>query len=165
VYAEDSASLGITVVKGEHNLNQPVSNPSLTISQYRNMYYFSLLNGKFKIDASDPAGTGEMRYGGWTTKFRDADSTWVKGYYFYAYKNKGAGSGTTTYTLPNTNVYFIKGEQAGKYGIGSLFHATAGGYFETGSAGIVDAFTTSSGYGMTSKQLAVQWCDSGTCPL
>lgn len=91
--------------------------------------------------------------------FRTADQTWVKNYIFYVTRSNAG-----TYTIPDTTIVFVKGEQAGSYGIGSFFGATASGYFELGSEGEVDAYTTSLGYGFKSIQLAIEWCDDGTCP-
>lgn len=99
---------------------------------------------------------------------RTADNTWVKDYYFYVYKKKECpGScGATTYTIPSTNVIFVKGYNAGRYSIASLFDSYAWGMIgdeQTAIYGLVDAYTTSQGRAMYSDQLAIQWCDGGTC--
>ncbi|AFU59203.1 hypothetical protein Ngar_c22730 [Candidatus Nitrososphaera gargensis Ga9.2] len=111
----------------------------MTTTLYKNLYFYSLLHGKFKIIADEADEGGEMRYGGWTALKRPADGVWVKDYCFYTYKSKDCGSscGSTVYTIPSTNVIFVKGYNAGSYSIvvkgynagsysiGSLFDAYA----------------------------------------
>lgn len=118
------------------------------------------MDGKFNLSCVGCGGltTEEMRYGGWTALKRPADGVWVKDYYFYV-----SQSSPGTYTLSNIAVSFIKGYNAGSYSMGTLFDGIAGGDGSAGFYGTVDIYTSSSGYGFTSSQLSIQWCDSGTC--
>jgi hypothetical protein len=168
-----SRSFGLSLLAGaRHNADPPVANPDMYITSYKNLYFYSLVHGKFLISTpSAPCclvSGGEERHGGWTAVKRAADGVWIKDYYFYAYKKKECpGScGSTTYTIPSTNVIFVKGYNAGHYSIGSLFDAYAWGMVgdeQTWVYGTVDAYTTSQSRAMYSDQLAIQWCDSGTC--
>lgn len=158
--------------QARHNGDPPVANPDMYITQYRNLYFYSLLHGKFLLQThTEPCclpASAEMRYGGWTALKRPADGVWLKDYYFYVYKKKDCpGScGSTTYTIPSTNVVFVKGYNAGHYSIASLFDAFSWTIADPPNNfpfGKVDAYTTSQGRAMYSDQLAIQWCDSGSC--
>lgn len=153
-------NLALDFVQARHNVDPPVWQPFININQYRNLYFNSLMDGKFAIDRQGFGyqTTAEMRYGGWTTIYRTADATWVKDYYFYV-----AEDAEGEHNIDNTNVIFIKGKFAGKYGMGSLFDGVAGGD-GTGLVGIVKAWDTSLGYGFRSWMLAIEWCDDGSCP-
>jgi len=142
--------------RAEHNVNPPQSNPHVTVTtpNYVNVEYDSLMHGKFKISNQLHATNARMQLGGWATIFRAADQTWIKDRSFYIEYNTDV-QGNGVYTIPSTNVYTLLSKTQGQYGIGSYFWGIAIGDHTVG--GLVDAYTTSSGYAMYSDQLSMQW--------
>ncbi len=44
----DNACQYCTIVGARHNVDPPVANPLMTTTLYKNLYFYSLLHGKFK---------------------------------------------------------------------------------------------------------------------